>query len=327
MLRKKYIFLFLVLSLIFLIPAGCGLTDDINLFDNEKKQKAEELKPDEFKIYFTDKDMNGLYYEIIKLAGVSNDTMLYELVNSFDVTPDNPEYQKLKPESVVIKSYEFGQDGQLIIRFSSEYLEMPALQEILFRASVVKTLCQLPNVTYVEFYIDEQPLMISEIPVGQMASTDFIDNTGTSTEFRQSLELVIYLTDIDGKMLKESSLIVESDGTYTVEELVINQIINGPLSNQHLLYPVVSPDTRINKIHTVDGICYVDFNEEFLNKPENVSDEVVVYSFVNSLCEINEVTKVKITVNGEDRKNFGSVSLSDLLVLKPELIELEKAGE
>lgn len=318
---------FLLLTMLFIVFCLTGCESlDLLFSDDPAEEKDDILMPDEFKIYYTDIGLDSLYYEKCTLVGVSNDTMLYELINLLDRTPANAEYRSVKPEAVKIESYEFGADGQLILHFSSQYTDMQPIQEIICRAAIVKTLCQLPNVSYVEFYVEDQPLMLSEIPVGQMASTDFIDNTRGSAEFRQSVDIVIYLTDAEGKALKESSLIVESDGTRTIEELAVYQIISGPLPEQSGLFPVLSDKTVINKIRTVDGICYVDFNEEFYNRPENVSDEVAVYSVVNSLCEISEVTKVKISVNGEDKKNYGNIKLSELLILKPELLDIEKAG-
>ena len=80
-------------------------------------------------------------------------------------------------------------------------------------------------------------------------------------------------------------------------------------------------------VRTIDGICYVDLSEDFMTKPGKISDEVAVYSVVNSLCELQGITRVTLTVNGNERKNYGKVNINDFMSLKPELIAQEKAGE
>ena len=64
-------------------------------------------------------------------------------------------------------------------------------------------------------------------------------------------------------------------------------------------------------ISVKDGICYVNFDENFLTQVYNVSTDVAIYSVVNSLVELNNVNKVQITINGETNIMFReSVSLS-----------------
>ena len=49
-----------------------------------------------------------------------------------------------------------------------------------------------------------------------------------------------------------------------------------------------------------DGICYVNFNENFLLQKNEVTPEVAIYSVVNSLIELNNVDMVQISVNGDN---------------------------
>ena len=71
----------------------------------------------------------------------------------------------------------------------------------------------------------------------------------------------------------------------------------------------------------------MSIDENFLEKPDGVRDEVVVYSVVNTLCELPGITKVRITINGSERKSLGKVPINDFMDLRPELIQIEKAGE
>ena len=66
--------------------------------------------------------------------------------------------------------------------------------------------------------------------------------------------------------MSESLLRVEYDGQRTLEEIVLYELIEGPLEAQTDLFPVMPEETAVNKVYSKDGICYVDFNSKFLTK-------------------------------------------------------------
>ncbi|MCQ2495959.1 MAG: GerMN domain-containing protein [Lachnospiraceae bacterium] len=279
------------------------------------------------KLYYTDSSLEELYNELYIFKNTGSKEKIDELIAALDKNPEAKGFRKAKPSEVEIYSYGFGDDGQFIVYFDENYYSMEPVEEILCRAAIVKSLCQLDEINMVEFYAGAQPLVINGSPTGLMDFADFVDKTGTSADFRQTVEIKVYLTDEKGKMLHESLLSVESDGSKTLEQLALEELIYGPLSTQTELRAVINPDTMINKVRTSDGTCYVDFDKSFLTKPGKVRDELVVYSVVNTLCELPDITKVKISVNGDEKRNLGNISLGDYLTLRPELISTEKAGE
>ena len=242
--------------------------------------------------------------------------------------PATGDCYKLIPDQVTVNGWEFGQDGQLVIDFNSAYTGMNTVEELLCRAGIVKTLCQFDSIEYVEFLVEQKPL---SLPGGNvvrlMTAHDFIDNTGNDTQFGQSVNITIYFANEDGDEMSESLLRVEYDGQHTLEEIVLYELIAGPLEAQTDLFPVMPEGTAVNKVYSRDGICYVDFNGSFLNKREGVTDDVTVYSVVNSLVEISYITKVSISVDGSPLKSYGSLSTSSVLGRRPELITIEKAGD
>ena len=48
-----------------------------------------------------------------------------------------------------------------------------------------------------------------------------------------------------------------------------------------------------------DGVCYVNLSTTFLTQIYNVTPEAVIYSIVNSLCEVSGIDKVQISVDGD----------------------------
>ena len=310
-----------VIMLLSFVLVSCNAIKDISEKSDPEPEKGE------IKIYCTNTSRDSLHWENHKLESYYISEILDEVCDYMQDAPKNKSYVKAIPDGVEIISCKTGTDGQLVVNFSAGYLEMDSITEALCRAAVVKTFCQINSIKYVEFNIDGLPLTIKDIPAGLMSADDFVDNSTGKAGFDQNVKVTVYLTDEEGKMLKESILKVYIDGTKPMEEVVLEELIAGPLDTQPQLRNTINSKTKIRSVRSYDGTCYVDFSEEFMSKPLYVKDEVAIYSVVNTLCELPGVTKVKITVAGTERKYLGNVALNEYLSYRPELITIEKAGE
>lgn len=280
------------------------------------------------KVYCTDKNRTEIAWEYYTLGQKPGNAQITEVLKRFAETPADSSHMSALPAAVVIDTYYFGEGGQLVLMFNDEYGKIDRLSEILLRSCLVKTLCQLSNVDSVEFYVGGQPLMLkNDQPAGIMADEDFIDNTGGTADFKQSVSITIYFADETGTMLKESRLIVESNGLKSQAQLALEQLLAGPLDFQHELFRIIPEGTKLNKVTVRDGIAYVDLSAEFLNGTEGVGDELIIYSVVNTLAEIPNVIKVQFTIDGQTIKTYGEIPFGDLFERRPELITTEKAGD
>ena len=96
-------------------------------------------------------------------------------------------------------------------------------------------------------------------------------------------------------------------------------MLKGPMAQG--AYPTINPLTKILSVNIKDGVCYVNFNEEFLNQPYNVSTDVTIYSITNSLVELPNVNKVQISISGEtDILYRENVSLNNVFERNLDLI-------
>ena len=69
----------------------------------------------------------------------------------------------------------------------------------------------------------------------------------------------------------------------------------------------------------------MDFNDKFMTKIQGVEDEVVIYSVVNSLVELSGINKVKFSINGEVKKNYGDgIPFEGLFERNLEIVEGSK---
>ncbi len=275
--------------------------------------------PGQIKVYCTDSESEGLHWENRDLTTDTVEAQVQQVFGFLGENTDSSTHKKALPQDVRIISYYFGKDGQLVIDFSAEYLNMDKIQEALCRAAVVKTFCQIKNVDSVEFYIEGQPLKVGDFSMGLMTDNDFVYSTGKDSGIKENYKATVFLAEKDGKMLRETVMDIVLDGTASIEKTVLQNYIKIAEESSED-NPSVNKDTVINRISAYDGICYVDLSEDFLSKPYKISDEVAVYGVVNTLCELPGITKVKITIDGSEKKNFGKVSIDDFLSLRPELI-------
>ncbi len=83
----------------------------------------------------------------------------------------------------------------------------------------------------------------------------------------------------------------------SLEQLVIDSLIEGPLRDGY--EPTIPAGTEVKKISVKDGVCYLDLSSEFSNTIETAQNATIIYSVVNSLCELPNVNKVQFLVEGE----------------------------
>lgn len=97
-------------------------------------------------------------------------------------------------------------------------------------------------------------------------------------------------------------------------ENVLIQLMNGPEDKKHKR--LISRDTKLLHMINESGRISVDLSSEFLND-NSAKNMQAVYSIVKSLCSINGIESVRVTVRGEgipttDGKTVGYLTSSDI---------------
>lgn len=201
-------------------------------------------------------------------------------------------------------------EKQLTIYFLSSYYNLDKIDEVLLRASIVKTLCQLDGVEYVEFYVEEEPLTIDGENVGIMSKLSFLDSVG-GEGYTQEKYVTLYFSSNDGTEMREISTKLTHDMTVPLARLLVEQLLKGPDeisdANTSEVRDTIPSGTKLNSLTIRDHVCYVDFSREFMNMQADVKGAVVVYSIVNTLCELSDVSKVQFTIDGEQQETYGDV--------------------
>lgn len=282
-----------------------------------------ELPEATTKLYYLNEERTKVEGQSFFVKNGTVDEQVSELLTALEDVLWTDDEKNLITDRNPICEFKVDETGLLSLRFSSDYNASPSITEVLRRAAIVKTLCQLEEITAVEFYIGTQPLLTSAgKPVGMLTAEDFIDSTGENTEFYQEAKVAVYFANETGDALVESNLKITYDGTMTTERLILEQLMEGPVLDN--MQAVIPKGTLVNKVTIRDGICYVDFNEKFMEKREGITAEVAVYSIVNSLTELSNVYKVQFLINGSTKKTYQNLDFSSTFERNLEIVEGEQ---
>lgn len=256
-----------------------------------------------FKLYYLSKDgmsVSGIAY---KPEGGDSMAVVNEVLSELAKQPSDYDLRPVILNDVSINSVTLN-EGLLLIDFDTGYIKDQGREEILRRAAIVRTLDQVDGVDEISITVDGAPLNDRKgQPVGIMTSDMFIDNAGDEINSYERTKLVLYFANVDGTGLVQTTESVAYNSNISMEKLVTEHIISGPLSSG--VFPVTDPGVGLISVTTKDGICYVNLSKEFLVKQGKLTDEVVLYAFVNSLTELPNINKVQFMIDSETEISFG----------------------
>lgn len=273
-----------------------------------------------YKIWYMNQQETRVDYKYKELQAKDTEGLLEEMLKTLKENPADEEYKSVFPENIRVVSYELNHH-QLYLDFSIEYLDMPKVYEVLCRAALVRSLCQIPEVVYVGFRVDGQPLtQLDGSVVGLMNEEQFIENAGEEINAYKTADLTLYYTNETGDKLVAQKATIEYNSNISQEKLIVERLIEGPPFAG--AYPSLPSQTKLVSITVRDGICYVNLDEGFLATGYNVVESIPVYSIVNSLIVNTDVQKVQISINGETNRIFWeNISFDTIFEKNEELIE------
>ena len=253
---------------------------------------------DTFYILYFNEDQTGLSAEGYELQGDSLEEQIEELI--FELCTDTGSVRNIcpVPSGVTVDSWEI-EGTALYLDFSAGYTEMGNVQEVLCRGAVAQTFLQLSDVESVTFSVEGEPLLDDDgNEIGAMTADSFVDNPGEEIQYIQEAELTLYFASEDGQSLvEEVQEVYYSSNASSAEQLVVERLIEGPESDG--ARGTIPEGTQLINVSVLDGMCLVNFDDGFLNYDFEISEDVVIYSIVNSLTALDSVDTVQISVNGE----------------------------
>uniref|UniRef100_UPI0040565A69 GerMN domain-containing protein n=1 Tax=Agathobacter sp. TaxID=2021311 RepID=UPI0040565A69 len=273
----------------------------------------------EYQVYYLNIENSKIVPEGYDSSGATGKELIAEFLERLQTAPDSSKLRRTIPESVVVNGFNINEDS-LLIDFGKGYSELSATQEILIRAAIVQTVLQESSISHVSFTVETEPLCNkSGSLVGSMNRESFVENPGKQINSAIETELTLYFASTDGTGLVKENREVHYSTNISVEKLIVEQLIGGPHKSGSK--PTIPSETKIISVTVAEGVCYVNLDAAFYNQSPDIKEEVVLYSIVNSLTELQSVNKVQIAVNGDTKgKCRYTYELSKMYEANPELL-------
>lgn len=259
-----------------------------------------------------------------KSSGVEK--LAKEYLEKLKEDSESGEYRRTISDSIKVNGISY--NGYLLsVDFNEGYLAMEVTEETLVRAAIVKTLIQIEGVSMVHITIDGKELVDQDgDAIGTMSNESFLENPGAQINSSLSATLNLYFASSDGKELEKETRVVHYSSNVAIEKLVIEQLMEGPKTKG--LQGTIPSDTKIINVSLADGVVYVNFDDGFRYQNETISEEVVLYSIVNSLVELPNVNKVQITINGDTKGKLRYLyDLSNMYTMNENYVIKEETTE
>ena len=256
-----------------------------------------------YKIYYVNNEETKIV-EREYVSGTTDSELLFEeFLEQLAHISEKMEYETLLDKEISVVGHTLD-SGLLTLDFDGTYHNLRGTREILVRASIVRTMTQLPGVERIAFTVMGEQLMdASGAAVGVMAADTFIENAGNEINAYEKVDLKLYFANETGdSLVEENRRNVVYNSNISLEKLVVEKLVQGPMTQG--AYPTINPTTKIVSVTVKDGTCYVNLSNEFLSQPYNVASDVTIYSITNSLVELSNVNRVQISVNGETNISY-----------------------
>ena len=136
--------------------------------------------------------------------------------------------------------------------------------------------------------------MTKRLLLACLAAILFLTACGNSTKPQK--KVVIYFANASGTDLAAVDLDVNKKSAEELPRYVIEKLLEGPTDSK--MSRAIPSETKLLSVTTENALVKVDFSKEFYHE-EGIYDILAIASVVKSLCSINGVEQVLITVVGE----------------------------
>ena len=265
----------------------------------------------ELNVYFKNAQSNELSVEKIEYKGSKNTVdMANFAINKLSEGPLKKTNLRSIPENVTFSAVSVKNESATV-DVSKEFTSFTGTDELLARFAVVRTLCDIPGITSVKITVEGENLISDTTgkEIGFLSKKDIVTDIGAGgennvTDVTSTATITLYFSTSDAMALKQEERKIATQDTLSIEKTVINELLKGPVSQE--LVSVIPSGTKLISAETRDGVCYVNFSEEFVTKFTGGTGMLTVYSVVNSLCSIERISSVQILINGEKGAEFGN---------------------
>ena len=303
-----------IIAIVIAIVAAAIFAVYVNIDKNPQKIGVD--------LYFLNQDGTGIVAEARKIKYKTDEDLIRNTLEKLRQGPKSSKLGAIMPKNTQITQIELAGGGFLTVNFSENFLSDDQSKNVLNVYAVVKTLCSTVHVSSVKVLVEGEPVKDRDKkPLEFISASDI--NLETEEYKSEVKEINLYFADNDKKQLtRESRTIIITD-QQPIEQYIINELIKG--TNSKGMKTLLSDKTVLMSVDVEDGVCYLNFKSDFLanNSGNDKHEELVIYSIVNSLTELNSIIKVQFYMDGKRVDKFGSVDIKDYIDRNKGIIKKE----
>ncbi|MGM9937151.1 MAG: GerMN domain-containing protein [Candidatus Ornithomonoglobus sp.] len=270
-------------------------------------------------LYFMNEDGTSIIAEPRELRYKDDTDLAQTVVEKLRKGPSASKHGRIMSRDTKLQRIEFTDEYGIIVDFSSSFLSEDPSRNVLSVYAVTKSLCSTGIVTNVMVTVDGAGISDRDGNLlGFVAASDI--NLETEEYQSEMREVVLYFGDRSSTQLVKETRTIKITDQQPIEQYIINELIKGP--DDKTMQPVLSKSTVLMSVDVEDNICYLSFRSSFLkeNAGDSNHERQVIYSIVNSLTELNTISRVQFYMDGKRVDSFGSFSLKGYIARDTSII-------
>lgn len=308
--NRKKAFIITLLAMAAAVATACLLYIDYD--KNTIKQRVD--------LYFMNEDSTGIVAESNIIRYKNDDELMADIIDEIRKGPSSANRGRIMSKKTHLNSLEFQGNKALVVDLSEEFLTDDSSKNVLGVYAITKSLCSTGKVQSVKVTVNRKPITDRDgNELKFVAASDI--NLETEEYLSEMREVVLYFANPSKTgLVKETRTITITD-QQPVEQYIINELIKGP--EKKSLKPLLSKNTVLMSVDLVENICYLNFKSNFLseNSGRNNHEKLVVYSIVNSLTELQTISRVQLYMDGKRVDKFGSIDIKDYIARDISIID------
>ncbi len=298
--RKKILFLFI--SVIIIVVATF-------LFVIEEQNPENKLT--DINLFFFNETENTIVSESRAINYENEDYLIDAVLSELKKGPKDSKNKPIFNNEVEVLSI-LKNDGDITVDLSHQFLYDGNSKNLLTTYAIVKSLCQLSDVNSVMVTCRGSEITASDgKAIGFLSDKDIDLVTDEMT--KDSKKIMLYFADKNLDCLIAENRTIKITDTNPIEQYIVNELIKGTTLTD--AKNIISQDTELISAQTTDNVCFVNFKSGFVekNSGNEKTEKLIIYSIVNSLCEIDGVNSVQFLIDGKKIEAFGNLNISNAI--------------
>ena len=264
-------------------------------------------------LYFINAAGTGIVAEQTTIKYRRDTELLENTMRRLSQTSSDVHRGRVIPKGTTVNSIELHDDGTILVDFSDKFITDDAARNVLDTYAVVKTMCSTGLASAV--YVTVNGFAVTDRDGNELGYISASDINLESEEYSSEMRnIALYFAAKDESGLVREDRTIKITDQQPIEQYIINELIKGTRDkarHQSLL----SPKTVLMSVDIEDNICYLNFKSGFLKEnagsPEH--EQLVIYSIVDSLTELESINRVQFYMDGKRVESFGTVAIKDCI--------------